>query len=746
MFASSHLRRRRHESKRPRSSLRVERLEDRLLLSAGIGTAELVRYFDTWDGGVIRSTDVAGITYHSPSGHLYLADSEINELSLFNGDNIFEVSLSGDVVYREITSGNGEPTGIAYSEYDHYFYVTNDVTRKIYRYDARLDTPLKSVKTLDDVSSADDPEGITVNPLTGDLYIADGSGGGRQILVYNANLQYQSRFSVGDVVRDPEGIAFDTRTGTLLLVSTPDMALFEYSLAGEHLQTYDISGLMPTPMAPQGLTFAPTSDPNDDPAALALYIADGMVDNHADGRVYEVLVHRGTVNQPPVVDAGPDQSVPLEDGALLAGMVSDDGLPNPAGLSTLWTAVSGPGTVVFDDATLPGTAVNFTDEGSYVLRLTADDGELSTFDEVTITVLAPSVPPTESPILLDTVGLYNTDTSTFFLTETNEPGPAEWLFRYGPNGVDWKPIAADWDGSGSDTVGLYDPGAGKFYLKNDNAGGYADTIFVFGPSGGNWTPLAGDWEGDGDGSIGLYNPAASQFRLKNTNSAGAADFVFDYGPAGSGWVPVMGDWDGNGSTTVGLYNPQAGKFFLKNTNSAGVADIVFRFGPTNTDWLPVAGDWDADGIDTVGLFDTEAGKFFLRNSHTAGAADVQFRYGPVASGWTPLAGTWSEPVATSTSITTTSGILSASAVQGTSETLADSFAVRTDLPTDAVPAPDTDGPTGELTYDVEEEASSNSTASLTDSDRATAATDSAIAELYQDGALTYVDGLLPSPL
>ena len=40
-------------------------------------TITMVRYFDTWQANpqIIKSTDPAGIAYHSPSRHLYIADS-----------------------------------------------------------------------------------------------------------------------------------------------------------------------------------------------------------------------------------------------------------------------------------------------------------------------------------------------------------------------------------------------------------------------------------------------------------------------------------------------------------------------------------------------------------------------------------------------------------------------------------------------------------------------------------------------
>ena len=54
-------------------------------------------------------------------------------------------------------------------------------------------------------------------------------------------------------------------------------------------------------------------------------------------------------NTPPVVNAGPDQSITLPASALLAGTATDDGLPNNT-LTTTWSTVSGPGTVTFANA------------------------------------------------------------------------------------------------------------------------------------------------------------------------------------------------------------------------------------------------------------------------------------------------------------------------------------------------------------------------------------------------------------
>lgn len=101
------------------------------------------------------------------------------------------------------------------------------------------------------------------------------------------------------------------------------------------------------------------------------------------------------VNDPPSVDAGPDATITLPDVAALDGTVTDDGLPDPPGaVTTEWTQTSGPGVVGFGDAGAVDTTASFSLAGTYVLRLTANDGELSAYDEVTVMAQSSS-PPNE---------------------------------------------------------------------------------------------------------------------------------------------------------------------------------------------------------------------------------------------------------------------------------------------------------------------------------------------------------------
>jgi hypothetical protein len=118
------------------------------------------------------------------------------------------------------------------------------------------------------------------------------------------------------------------------------------------------------------------------------YFAVIAYNEYGESTFSEELVHETapySENQPPVVDAGANQTITLpDDRVLLDGTVTDDDLPGAT--TTTWSKMSGPGTVSFDDAPNVDTWVSFSDAGTYVLNLEADDGDLSAGDEVTIIV------------------------------------------------------------------------------------------------------------------------------------------------------------------------------------------------------------------------------------------------------------------------------------------------------------------------------------------------------------------------
>jgi hypothetical protein len=149
-----------------------------------------------------------------------------------------------------------------------------------------------------------------------------------------------------------------------------------------------------------------------------------------------------TTNQPPIVSAGQDQTITLPSFASLDGTVTDDGLPTPSSLTTTWSVESGPGTVSFGDESAVDTTASFSTDGEYVLRLTADDGALTNYDEVTITVNAQ--PPTNQPPTVNagqdqTISLPNNAALDGTVTDDGLPSPPNltttWSVVSGPGTV-----------------------------------------------------------------------------------------------------------------------------------------------------------------------------------------------------------------------------------------------------------------------------------------------------------------------
>jgi hypothetical protein len=187
---------------------------------------------------------------------------------------------------------------------------------------------------------------------------------------------------------------------------------------------------------------------------------------------------------------------------------------------------------------------------------------------------------------------------------------------FGPSDRDMIPLVGDWDGDGVDSPGLYDPATGSFFLRNSCTPGPADLSFTFGPPGA--LPVVGDWSGEGRDSIGVYLPGEGHCVLRARPEPGPADISFDIGSRDGAMMAVAGDWDGTGRDRVGLYHPEYSTWFLLAENRTGAAVETFDFGPNAG--VPIVGDWDGDGADEVGVYVVEQGQAFLADENRAGTA------------------------------------------------------------------------------------------------------------------------------
>jgi hypothetical protein len=197
----------------------------------------------------------------------------------------------------------------------------------------------------------------------------------------------------------------------------------------------------------------------------------------------------------------------------------------------------------------------------------------------------------------DTIGLYNPATGFFYLHNSNTTGVGDITFFYGDPSQHWIPVVGDWTGQKSsagypiDSVGMYDPKTCTWYLRNSLTTGVADITIGYGPPAAGWLPLVGDWDGNGTTTVGLYAPATGYFYLRNSNTTGVGNIAFFYGDPTQNWTPVAGDWSGDGRDSIGMYDPKTCTWYLRNELSTGVADMQFSFGSPGSGWLPVVGDW-----------------------------------------------------------------------------------------------------------------------------------------------------------
>ncbi len=348
--------------------------------------------------------DSAGIAYLPGRDRLLVSDSEVEEMSIWAGVNIWELDRNGGKTDTgSVKSYSNEPTGLGFDPGTGRLFISDDVVRRVFVVLPGMDG---RYGTDDDIRSSfdtrafgnTDPEDIAFDTATGDLFTSDGGGkelyrispGNNGIFdgVPPTGDDAVSHFDVGQYgVVDAEGLGYDPYRDTLLVGDRGTDILYEVTAGGSLVRTIDISG--PNPHSVSDVAVAPSTVEG---GTIDLFVVQRGVDNNGhpnenDGKMFEFSVGSSLPqNHAPVVSAGPDRSVIFPAAASLSGSVSDDGLPNPPGTTTAqWTKVSGPGTVSFADPTTPTTTATFSDPGTYVLRLTGDDSALTNSDDVTVT-------------------------------------------------------------------------------------------------------------------------------------------------------------------------------------------------------------------------------------------------------------------------------------------------------------------------------------------------------------------------
>lgn len=195
-----------------------------------------------------------------------------------------------------------------------------------------------------------------------------------------------------------------------------------------------------------------------------------------DGELITTENIKVTFNKAPEVDIIAPQGVKMDEPIDLSAKVIDDGLINKD-LKLTWSKISGPGEVTFSNPDSVNTSISVSQEGTYVLQLTADDGMFKTSKEVTISVEA-----------YTSYGTATVEDDTIILTE---------LKTFQSGGI-WYDNATDTT-KGFEVNFKYWIGGGREY-----SGGGADGIVVnLAPSKGSFGSAGGNLNFNGKGTYGV---------------------------------------------------------------------------------------------------------------------------------------------------------------------------------------------------------------------------------------------------
>jgi hypothetical protein len=314
------------------------------------------------------SPDPAGITYFPATDRLVISDSEVDEMAIFRGVNLWQLTRTGTVTDTGVTfpqvPNAKEPTGLGFNPANGTLFVSDDNRDRVFlirpgtdgRYGTADDQQVGSI----DVTTFGvpvDAEGVEFDTRSGHVFIIDGTG--RE--VWRVNPGPNGTFGDGDDVvthfdverfgaRDPEGIGSVTARDNLLIVDDPSKAVYEVTKSGALVRIIDLSSIGTRNLA--GLTLAPgTNDAN----RLNLWIAARGVDNNADpnendGKIFEIAWPSAPRTSPTStldipIAAGSDDAEEKSNGTVARGqaaldLVESNGIPQTVGLR--FTGVSVP--------------------------------------------------------------------------------------------------------------------------------------------------------------------------------------------------------------------------------------------------------------------------------------------------------------------------------------------------------------------------------------------------------------------
>lgn len=248
-----------------------------------------------WEYGI---PDPSGIAYNPLTGRLMLSDAEIEEEPTFNPTSLYTLRLDGTPVASHTPKFTTEPTGLAIDASQGVMYVSDD--DKYLVNVVELNDPSKRLWSFDTRGfGADDPEDVAVDPVTKNLFIANGLSRSLQELhvdhaTRTVSLVDSFVFSDSRII-DPEALAYVPQHDVFLVGGGFGASIWVVNRAGDTLGVLDLlldyrntqtnasSGSIRTSV--KDIELAPASDGS---GATHVYVADFGASHQMDGRLIEI--------------------------------------------------------------------------------------------------------------------------------------------------------------------------------------------------------------------------------------------------------------------------------------------------------------------------------------------------------------------------------------------------------------------------------------------------------------------------
>ena len=262
------------------------------------------------------SPDPSGVDYWPARQSLLVDDSEVEEMSIFDGKNVYESTTSGTLISTCFTSFTNEPTGMAINANNNHFFISADdgSNDKVFEISLGADgnyCTADDAVTVTNVAAlygATDAEDVAYGNNT--LFVSDGVNAevyriplGPNGVLGGGDDGAMTHFDTASLgFNDLEGLGYNHDSDTVFIISSQssEQYLGETTSSGTLLRAYNLSLMGSGGNKRSDVAYAPGSQ---NPGIKNIYIASRNVDNNNnpnenDGQVWEIGIAASATSTP----------------------------------------------------------------------------------------------------------------------------------------------------------------------------------------------------------------------------------------------------------------------------------------------------------------------------------------------------------------------------------------------------------------------------------------------------------------